>query len=422
MMAISSTRLPVVGRRHALAQLLALLDNPARDDCLLEVLYGEPGQGKSTMLDLLADNRRRLGGRVVSIRGRPGTGIAYAALHSLLRDYCYLIDQADDSSAHLLRSVLSSCRPPDSALAMCSAVTAWFDCLAPDQLLLVVVDDVDLVDEDSLRVLMYAASRDRSGRIGVVMSAAKWTPLLSRVGVHELTLDDLDYAESRELIDHFDTPPRVSSRLIRRLGGNPLALTFAARTISETPPADAEELPLPSRLTAYVRERTEPMPTPLRHLLEVAAVTGEARIDKLVTLCDQAGHMQAMSFIREAEDAELIDANTTVIRWRRPWMAEAVIYLCPQGRRERLLGSTSVPAQPTAVTDASGVMSLLTPAERRVARHASTGLTTRQVARELDVSEKTVDAQLQSIYRKLSVRSRSQLVVALTAPVSSAAS
>jgi DNA-binding CsgD family transcriptional regulator len=49
-------------------------------------------------------------------------------------------------------------------------------------------------------------------------------------------------------------------------------------------------------------------------------------------------------------------------------------------------------------------------------------LTTRQVARELDVSEKTVDAQLQSIYRKLSVRSRSQLVVALTAPVSSAAS
>jgi DNA-binding CsgD family transcriptional regulator len=67
-------------------------------------------------------------------------------------------------------------------------------------------------------------------------------------------------------------------------------------------------------------------------------------------------------------------------------------------------------------------MSLLTPAEHKVARHASTGLTTRQVARKLDVSEKTVDAQLQSIYRKLSVRSRSQLVVALTAPVSSAAS
>lgn len=417
MMGISSTRPPVVGRRHALAELLALLDAPARDDCVLEVLYGEPGQGKSTMLDLLADSRRRLGGRVVSIRGRPGTGIAYAALHSLLRDYCYLIDQVDDSSAHLLRSVLSSCRAPDSALAMCSAVTAWFDCLAPDRLLLVIVDDVDLVDEDSLRVLMYAASRDRSGRIGVVMSAARWTPLLSRVGVHELTLDDLDYAESCELIEHFDTPPTMSSRLIRRLGGNPLALTFAARTIAETPRPGAEELPLPSRLTAYVRERTEPMPTPLRHLLEVAAVTGEARIDKLVTLCDQAGHMQAMSFIREAEDAELVDANTTVIRWRRPWMAEAVVYLCPQGRRERLR-STSVRTHPAAVADASGVMSLLTPAERRVAKHASTGLTTRQVARMLNVSEKTVDAQLQSIYRKLNVRSRSQLVVAVAASVS----
>jgi DNA-binding CsgD family transcriptional regulator len=102
-------------------------------------------------------------------------------------------------------------------------------------------------------------------------------------------------------------------------------------------------------------------------------------------------------------------------------MAEAVIYLCPQGRRERLR-STSVRTNPAAVTGASGVMLLLTPAERRVARHASTGLTTRQVARMLNVSEKTIDAQLQSIYRKLSVRSRSQLVVALTASVSSATS
>jgi DNA-binding CsgD family transcriptional regulator len=65
-------------------------------------------------------------------------------------------------------------------------------------------------------------------------------------------------------------------------------------------------------------------------------------------------------------------------------------------------------------------MSLLTPAERRVAKHASTGLTTRQVARMLNVSEKTVDAQLQSIYRKLNVRSRSQLVVAVAASVSPA--
>jgi len=101
-------------------------------------------------------------------------------------------------------------------------------------------------------------------------------------------------------------------------------------------------------------------------------------------------------------------------------MAEAVIYLCPQGRRERLR-STSIRANPAAVADASGMMSLLTPAERRVAKHAFTGLTTRQVARALNVSEKTIDAQLQSIYRKLNVRSRSQLVVALTASISPAA-
>jgi len=55
----------------------------------------------------------------------------------------------------------------------------------------------------------------------------------------------------------------------------------------------------------------------------------------------------------------------------------------------------------------------LTPAERRVADVAARGLTNRQAAQELFLSEKTIETHLASTYRKLSIRSRVQLADAL---------
>lgn len=52
----------------------------------------------------------------------------------------------------------------------------------------------------------------------------------------------------------------------------------------------------------------------------------------------------------------------------------------------------------------------LTPSERRVARLAADALTNREIAERLFVSEKTVEAHLSRTFRKLGVRSRTQLV------------
>lgn len=56
-----------------------------------------------------------------------------------------------------------------------------------------------------------------------------------------------------------------------------------------------------------------------------------------------------------------------------------------------------------------------TPAERQVAELASAGLTNRQIAERLYLSEKTVEAHLSRAYRKLGVRSRTQLAVHMAA-------
>ncbi|ORV45785.1 hypothetical protein AWC02_12820 [Mycolicibacter engbaekii] len=55
----------------------------------------------------------------------------------------------------------------------------------------------------------------------------------------------------------------------------------------------------------------------------------------------------------------------------------------------------------------------LTTAERRVAEHAASGLTNKQIAAELFIAEKTVEMTLSAVYRKLGIRSRAGLFAAL---------
>ena len=51
----------------------------------------------------------------------------------------------------------------------------------------------------------------------------------------------------------------------------------------------------------------------------------------------------------------------------------------------------------------------LTETERRVAELAASGLTNREVAAQLFMSPKTVEANLARVYRKLGIRSRAEL-------------
>jgi DNA-binding CsgD family transcriptional regulator len=55
------------------------------------------------------------------------------------------------------------------------------------------------------------------------------------------------------------------------------------------------------------------------------------------------------------------------------------------------------------------VLDALTAAERQVAERVAHGLTSRQIAEELYVSPRTVDAHLTHIYRKLDINTRARL-------------
>jgi DNA-binding CsgD family transcriptional regulator len=86
------------------------------------------------------------------------------------------------------------------------------------------------------------------------------------------------------------------------------------------------------------------------------------------------------------------------------------------------LGATSWSAQGSALADAitaggePELEEVLSPAERRVAEAVVAGMTNREVAASLFLSEKTVEFHLHNVYRKLDVRSRTQLVRRFSSP------
>lgn len=87
---------------------------------------------------------------------------------------------------------------------------------------------------------------------------------------------------------------------------------------------------------------------------------------------------------------------------RRWWVLAAALSEDPDKRSEHLR---------RAAADEGAPLDKLTKAERRVADVVARGLSNKEAAAELFVSVKTVDAHLQSIYRKLAIRSRTELAV-----------
>lgn len=105
-----------------------------------------------------------------------------------------------------------------------------------------------------------------------------------------------------------------------------------------------------------------------------------------------------------AARALLLDAEATFAGLgARPWVERTRLELAATGHR----AAGDVPEEPTS-------LGALTPQEFQIARGVAEGQSNVEVAAALFVSRKTVEAHLTKIYRKLGVRSRTELVAEFT--------
>jgi DNA-binding CsgD family transcriptional regulator len=138
-----------------------------------------------------------------------------------------------------------------------------------------------------------------------------------------------------------------------------------------------------------------------RYLVEAVDLLrdGPARLELARTLAD-LGELRMRDGDRRMARETIRKAAELALECHAPAMAERLN-----------AGLTACGGRPSRLR-VSGVHAL-TPSERRVARLVADALTNRQIAERLFVTEKTVEAHLSRAFRKLGVRSRTQLVAQL---------
>ncbi|NGO90836.1 MAG: DNA-binding response regulator [Halomonas sp.] len=119
----------------------------------------------------------------------------------------------------------------------------------------------------------------------------------------------------------------------------------------------------------------------------------------------------ARGYVHTLAAADVLNQVALVVTHQGVWVGQELL--------AKVLGGTFKALQQRVDHDRyqhSDYLQLLTERERGVALAVARGATNKEVARQLEITERTVKAHLSAIFRKLSVRDRLQLILKL-APV-----
>ncbi len=291
---------PFVGRTAELEVLGAAWDQAAAGGRHLVVVTGEAGIGKSRLTVEAAWRVRRDGGVVLFGRCDQEAIVPYQPLVEALdglvaatppEELPFLGDEAMAELGAVLPSLDRARRPagPDRA-RLFGAVTDLVAAMAKERPLLLVLDDLQWADDDTLLlvrhllrragdapVLVIAISRDHDLDPGHALADVVHS--LDRDGwVRRLPLRGLDVAEVRELLAHLrgaGDHAQDARRLTAETAGNPFLVTELARAGDATGSTGDT---IPESVHDLVATRLNRLDADAVELLRAGAVVG-ARFD-----------------------------------------------------------------------------------------------------------------------------------------------
>ncbi len=152
-------------------------------------------------------------------------------------------------------------------------------------------------------------------------------------------------------------------------------------------------------------------------------LTGAQSVSQIKKLVDAGIKVIAMTAVEETGEARrVLEAGASgyvhylavasVLEQIAQSVSMGGIWLGADLMRQLILGAQRLPE--LAGTKPKAKLSLLTSRERAVAELVAAGKTNKEVARALDITERTVKAHLGASFEKLGVRDRLQLALALS--------
>jgi DNA-binding CsgD family transcriptional regulator len=325
----------LLGRQREREVLGRLLDAARGGDGGVLVVHGEPGVGKTALLDWTVEEGRQL--RVLRTVGVEGEmELPFAALQQLCSPILDRSERLPEPQRDALGVAfgLSAGQAPSPFLVGLAALGLLSEA-SEERPLLCVVDDAQWLDGASARALAFVARRLLAERIAFVFAARELGHALA--GLPELRVEPLGHRDARVLLESV-LPARLDEHVLDRIvletHGNPLALLELPRGMTPMQLAGGFGLPAAVPLSASIEEsftrRLARLPDDARRLLLVAAAdpTGDPAV--VWRAARQLGVPESIADAVKAED--LLELGVRVV-FRHPLIRSAVYR--STGLRER---------------------------------------------------------------------------------------
>jgi DNA-binding CsgD family transcriptional regulator len=268
---------PGLTDRHAECDVLGRLVAAVRaGESRALVVHGEPGVGKTALLEYLAGQAS--GCRVAHAGGvQSEMELAFAVLHQLCTPMLDRLERLPAPQRDALRTAfgLSAGPAPDRFLIGLAALGLLSE-MAGERPLVCIVDDEQWLDSASAQVLAFVARRLGAESVGLVFGAR--VPTGDLAGLPELAIGGLPEDDGRALLDSALTGPldaRVRDQIVAEAHGNPLALLELPRGWTAAELAGGFGLPgavpLAGRIEESFRRQLGALPAQPRRLLQLAA-------------------------------------------------------------------------------------------------------------------------------------------------------
>ena len=324
----------MVGRETERRMLVGLLDSARVGKGGVFVLHGEPGVGKTALLEYAVEVGQEF--RIAPTHGvEVEMEFPYAAVQQLSSPFLELMERLPPPQSDALGVAFGfSAGPPPNPFLVGLAVLGLLSEAAEERPLLCYVDDAQWLDRASARALAFVARRLLAEKVALLFATRERGDMLA--GLPELHVKPLGHRDARALLESALTvrlDERVLDRIVAETRGNPLALLELPRGLTPTQLAGGFGLP-PVPLSASIEEsfmrRLATLPHDARRLLLVAAADPVGDPALLWGAAQRLGISESAGQRVESED--LLAASPRVV-FRHPLIRSAVYGAA--GRKER---------------------------------------------------------------------------------------
>ncbi len=266
----------LTGRRNERQAIDQLIQAVRAGKSRTLILRGEPGVGKTTLLDYAVGEAN--GCRVARATGvQSEMELPFAAMHQLcapMLDLCHRLPAPQREAIQTALGLTEGSTPDRFLVAL--GVLTLLSRVAERQPLVCIIDDEQWLDRASAQAFAFVARRVQAEGVGLIIGARQANAALG--GLPEMVIEGLPEDDARSLLDSTLTGPldaRVRDQIVSETRGNPLALLELVRGLTPTELAGGFGLPGQAPLSATIEDsfgrRLRALPPDTQTLILLAA-------------------------------------------------------------------------------------------------------------------------------------------------------